>query len=55
MYKTFNEFNSKTYLLDELSYFGLSESNVVKRREMWVTNGLDASAIKQDDGKYVIY
>jgi len=55
MLETYHEFNEKTYILDELSYFGLSKSDAEKRKDMWQKNGLGARCIKQADGKYVLY
>ena len=55
MLKTYREFNKKTYMLDELSYFGLSKSDAEKRKEMWKKNGLGARCIKNAIGKYVLY
>jgi hypothetical protein len=55
MHKTYREFNGKTYMLDELSYFGLSKSDAEKRKAMWKKSGLGARCIKKANGKYVIY
>jgi len=55
MHKTFIEFNSKTYMLDEFSYFGISKSNAEKRKAMWKKNGLGARCIKKANDKYVVY
>jgi len=48
MHKTFRNFNGKTYMLDELSYFGLDKSDAEK-------SGLGVRCIKKANGKYVIY
>ena len=55
MHKTFREFNGKTYLLDEFSYFGISKSDAEKRKAMWKKSGLGARLIKKANGKYVVY
>jgi hypothetical protein len=55
MHKTFREFNGKTYLLDEFSYFGISKSAAEKRKAMWKKSGLGARCIKKANGKYVVY
>ena len=55
MQKTYREFSGKTYMLDELSYFGLSKSDAEKRKAMWKQNGLCARYIKNANGKYVLY
>jgi hypothetical protein len=55
MQKTFRKFNGKTYMLDEFSYLGLSESVAEKRKAMLKKNGLRVKCIKKANGKYVIY
>ena len=55
MHKTFREFNGKTYMLDELSYFGLKKSDAEKRKALIKKSGLGARCIKQANGKYVVY
>jgi hypothetical protein len=55
MHKTFREFNGKTYMLDEFSYFGISKSDAEKRKAMWKKSGLGARCIKKANGKYVVY
>jgi hypothetical protein len=55
MQKTFRKFNGKTYMLDEFSYLGLSESVAEKRKAMLKKNGLRVRCIKKANGKYVIY
>jgi hypothetical protein len=55
MHKTFREFNSKTFMLDEFSYFGIFKADAVKRKAMWKKNGLGARLIKKANGKYVVY
>ena len=55
MHKTFREFNGKTYMLDELSYFGLEKSDAEKRKVMLKENGLGARCVKKANGKYVVY
>jgi hypothetical protein len=55
MHQTYRKFNKKTFMLDELSYFGLSESDSEKRKAMWKKSGLGARCIKQANGKYVLY
>ena len=55
MLKTYREFNKKTYILDELSYFGLRKSDAVKRKIMWKKSGLGARCSKNANGKYVLY
>jgi len=55
MQKTYREFSGKTYMLDELSYFGLRKSDAVKRKIMWKKSGLGARCIKNANGKYIIY
>jgi len=55
MHKTYREFNGKTYIIDELSYFGISKSDAEKRKAMWKKSGLGARCIKQAGGKYVLY
>jgi len=47
MNKTYRVFNGKTYMIDELSYFGLSKSDAEKRKTMWKENGLGARCIKR--------
>jgi len=36
MHKTFREFNGKTYMLDEFSYFGINKSDAEKRKAIYV-------------------
>jgi hypothetical protein len=55
MHKTFREFNGKTYMLDELSYFGLEKSDAEKRKTLIKKSGLRARCIKKANGKYVVY
>ncbi|AKB68174.1 hypothetical protein [Methanosarcina mazei] len=55
MHKTFREFNGKTYMLDELSYFGLEKSDAEKRKAMIKKSGLGVRCIKKANGKYVVY
>jgi hypothetical protein len=55
MHKTFREFNGKTYLLDEFSYFGISKSEAEKRKAMWNKSGYGARCVKKANGKYVVY
>jgi hypothetical protein len=55
MHKTFREFNGKTYLLDEFSYFGISKAEAEKRKAMWKKSGLGVRSIKKANGKYVVY
>ncbi|MDY0130975.1 MAG: hypothetical protein RBR63_12485 [Methanosarcina vacuolata] len=55
MHKTLREFNGKTFILDEFSYFGLSKSDAENRRAMWKKIGLRARCIKKANGKYVVY
>jgi hypothetical protein len=55
MHKTFREFNGKTYMLDEFSYFGISKSDAEKRKAMWKKSGFGVRCIKKADGKYVLY
>ena len=55
MHKTYRKFNKKTYILDELSYFGLSESDAEKRKAMWKKSKLGARLIKKANGKFVVY
>jgi hypothetical protein len=55
MHKTFREFNGKTHMLDEFSYFGISKSDAEKRKAMWKKSGLGARVIKKANGKYVLY
>ncbi|MDD3248337.1 MAG: hypothetical protein PHF18_16025 [Methanosarcina sp.] len=55
MHKTFRNFNGKTYMLDELSYFGLDKSDAEKRKAMLKKSGLGVRCIKKANGKYVIY
>ena len=55
MHKTFREFNGKTYMLDEFSYFGISKSDAEKRKAMWKKGGFGARCIKKANGKYVVY
>ena len=55
MHKTFREFNGKTFILDEFSYFGLSKSDSDNRKAMWKKSGLGARCIKKANGKYVVY
>jgi hypothetical protein len=47
MNETYKVFNGKTYMIDELSYFGLSKSDAEKRKTMWKENGLGARCIKR--------
>jgi hypothetical protein len=42
MHKTFREFNGKTFMLDEFSYFGISKAEAEKRKAMWKKSGLRA-------------
>ena len=55
MHKTYREFNGKTYMLDELSYLGLSKADAEKRKAMWKKSGLGVRFIKKANGKYVLY
>jgi hypothetical protein len=55
MYKTFREFNGKTFILDEFSYFGISKSEAEKRKAMWKKRGLCARCVKKANSKYVVY
>lgn len=55
MQKTFRKFNDKTYMLDELSYFGLDKSDAEKRKAILKKSGLGVRCIKKANGKYVIY
>jgi len=55
MHKAFRDFNGKTYILDEFSYFGISKSDAEKRKVMWKKIGLGTRCIKKENGKYVIY
>jgi histone acetyltransferase (RNA polymerase elongator complex component) len=55
MHKTFREFNGKTFMLDEFSYFGISKSDAEKRKEIWKKSGLGARLVKKANGKYVVY
>lgn len=55
MHKTYREFNGKTYMLDEFSYFGLEKSDAEKRKAMLKKSGLGARCIKKANGKYVVY
>ena len=55
MLETYREFNEKTYMIDEFTYFGLEKSDAEKRKIMWKQNGLKARCIKKTMGKYVIY
>ena len=55
MHKTFREFKGKTYMLNELSYFGLEKSDAEKRKAMLKKSGLGARCIKKANGKYVVY
>ncbi len=52
MQKTFRKFNGKTYMLDEFSYLGLSESVAEKRKAMLKKNRLRVRCIKKANGKY---
>jgi hypothetical protein len=55
MHKTYREINGKTYMLDELSYFGLSKSGADKRKAMLKKSGLGVRCIKKANGKFVVY
>ncbi|HET8689528.1 MAG TPA: hypothetical protein VFM18_23195 [Methanosarcina sp.] len=55
MHKTFREFNGKTFMIDELSYFGLSKSDAEERKAMWKKSGLGVRCIKKANGKYIVY
>jgi hypothetical protein len=55
MNENYREFNGKTYMLDELSYFGLEKSDAEKRKAMWKKSGLEVRCIKEANGKYIIY
>jgi hypothetical protein len=55
MHLTFREFNVKTYLLDEYSYFGTSKSDSEKHKAMWKKSGLRARLIKKANSKNVVY
>jgi hypothetical protein len=55
MHKTFKEFNGKTFMLDESSYFGISKSDAEKLKAIWKKSGLGARLVKKANGKYVVY
>jgi histone acetyltransferase (RNA polymerase elongator complex component) len=55
MQKTFREFNGKTFMLDELSYFGISKSDAEKRKAIWKKSGFGVRLVKKANGKYVVY
>lgn len=55
MHKTFREFNGKTYLLDEYSYFGVCKEEAEKRKAFWKKSGLSSRCVKKANGKYVVY
>lgn len=55
MHKTFREFNGKTYMLDEYSYFGISKSDAEKRKDKWKKCGIGVRLVKKANGKYVVY
>ncbi|MDY9925260.1 hypothetical protein [Methanosarcina sp.] len=55
MHKTFREFNGKTYMLDEMSYFGLEKFDAEKRKAILKKSGLGVRYIKKANGKYVVY
>ncbi len=55
MPENYIELNDKTYMLDELSYFGLEKSDAMKRRAMWEKSGYEVRCIKSSSGKYIIY
>jgi histone acetyltransferase (RNA polymerase elongator complex component) len=55
MHKTFREFNGKTFMLDEFSYFGISKSDAEKRKALWKNSGYGARLVKKANGKYVVY
>jgi hypothetical protein len=55
MHKTFREFNGRTFMLDEFSYFGISKSDAEKRKALWKKNGFGARLVKKENGKHVVY
>lgn len=55
MHKTFREFNGKTFMLDEFSYFGINKSDAEKRKALWKKSGYGARLVKKANGKYVVY
>ncbi len=55
MHKTFRKFNSKTLMLDEFSYSGISKSDAEKRKAMWGKSGFSTRCVKKANGKYVAY
>jgi hypothetical protein len=55
MHKTFREFNGRTFILDEFSYFGISKSEAEKLKAKWKKSGLGARCVKKANGKYVVY
>ncbi len=55
MPENYIELNDKTYMLDELSYFGLEKSDAMKRKAMWEKSGYKVRCIKSSNGKYIIY
>jgi hypothetical protein len=55
MHKTFREFNGKTYMLDEFSYFGISKAYAEKRKAIGKKSGFGARCIIKANGKYVVY
>jgi hypothetical protein len=55
MHKTFREFNGKTFMLDEFSYFGISKSDAEKRKAIWKKSGHRARLVKKANGNYVVY
>ena len=55
MHMTFREYNSKTYMLNEFSYFSISKAEAKKRKAMWKKSGLGARWMKKANGKYLVY
>ena len=55
MHKTFRVFTGKTYLLNEVSYFGINRSDAEKRKAMWKESGLGARLVKKANNKYAVY
>jgi hypothetical protein len=55
MHKTLRKFNGKTFMLDELSYFGISKSDAEKRKAIGKKSGFGARLVKKANGKYVVY
>lgn len=53
--ETYRTFQGKKFILDELSYYGISEKDAKKLKEMWHENGYKVRTEKTEDNKYRVY